>query len=115
MIFDFFKKLKGTPMEDITVQELKAKMDRGDDFVLIDVREPEEFKEYNMGGKLIPLGSVPSQIQTGAFEDMAEKEIILHCRSGKRSKTAQAFLRDAGITNTKNLTGGAMAWAKTYG
>ncbi len=102
-------------MKDITVQELKTKLDNKEDFILIDVREPDEYAQYNIGAKLIPLGSIEQAIQNGGFDDVGDKEIILHCRSGKRSKTAQHILKTAGITNTKNLTGGVIAWAENFG
>ncbi len=101
-------------MEDITVEELKAKIDNKETFKLIDVRETEEFNEYNIGGQLIPLGLVETRILDGTFKEMGDTEIIIHCRSGKRSKMAQHILAQAGITNTKNLTGGVMAWADKY-
>ena len=93
---------------EISVQGLKAKMDNKEDFVLIDVREKYEYQEFNIGGKLIPLGEI-----MGALEDLEEfkgKEIIIHCRSGKRSAMAQQLMLQAGFSDVKNLAGGVLAW-----
>ncbi len=118
MFASIFKQLKlilfNRPiMEDITVEELKQRMDNDSPFYLIDVREPNEFKDYNIKGKLIPLGHIPTSIANGDFDDMTDKEIIIHCRSGKRSKMAQMMLKEAGI-ESKNLAGGVIAWAQKY-
>jgi rhodanese-related sulfurtransferase len=93
---------------EISVQGLKVKMDNKEDFVLIDVREKYEYEEFNIGGKLIPLGEI-----MGALEDLEEfkgKEIIIHCRSGKRSAMAQQLMLQAGFSDVKNLAGGVLAW-----
>jgi rhodanese-related sulfurtransferase len=93
---------------EISVQGLKVKMDNKEDFVLIDVREKYEDEEFNIGGKLIPLGEI-----MGALEDLEEfkgKEIIIHCRSGKRSAMAQQLMLQAGFSDVKNLAGGVLAW-----
>jgi len=98
---------------NITVQELKEKMDAGDEFVLIDVREIYEHQEFNIGGTLIPMGNLPN-----ALEDLTEHkddEVILYCRSGNRSGMAQQFLLQQGFKKVLNLTGGMLAWADTFG
>lgn len=98
---------------NITVQELKKKMDDGDDFVLIDVREPYEHQEFNIGGDLIPMGDLPNKI-----DDLLEHqnhEVILYCRSGNRSGIAQQVFLQKGFKNVLNLTGGMLAWADTFG
>lgn len=97
---------------DITVQELKQKLDNKEEFVFIDVREPHEYAEYNIGAKLVPLGEIPNQIDE--FEDHKSDEIVVHCRSGARSAAAQEFFRKAGYTNVRNLTGGVLAWIDTF-
>ncbi len=102
-------------MQEISVQQLKAKMDAGENFHLIDVRELEEFNEFNMNGKLIPLGEIQMQIADGEFDEIKDDEIIVHCRSGKRSMMAQMMLMEAGCTNVHNLTGGALAWLDAFG
>jgi len=77
------------------------------------VREEYEYNEFNLGAKLIPLATIPM-----ALEDLAdhkEDEIVIHCRSGARSGQAQAFMRQAGFKNVRNLTGGVLAWTKAFG
>ena len=101
-------------MQTITVEELKSRMDQGDKINLIDVREPEEYAEYNIGGRLIPLGNIQS-MQIDEIEELKEEEIILHCRSGKRSMIACLFLETLGFKNTKNLAGGVVAWQEMFG
>lgn len=96
-------------MEIITVGELKARIDAGEKLNIIDVREPEEFAEFNIGGILIPLGQI-QLMQIDEIEPLKEEELIIHCRSGKRSATACLFLETMGFVNTKNLEGGMLAW-----
>lgn len=100
-------------MKEITVTELKSRLDAGEQLNVIDVREPEEFKEYNIGAKLIPLGNIMN-MQWDEIEDLKEQELIVHCRSGKRSMQACMMLEQAGFTNTVNVTGGVMAWQELY-
>ncbi len=93
---------------EIDVQELKAKLDRADDFVLIDVREPHEYQICNIpGAKLIPLGEFPRHV--GEFDP--EADIVIHCRSGVRSAKACNVLRAAGFQRVRNVVGGILAWA----
>jgi rhodanese-related sulfurtransferase len=96
-------------MENISVEELKARMDAGETIHLIDVREPHEYEEFNIGGVLLPLGTIQS-MQIDEIEDWKEEEVILHCRSGHRSMIACMFLETLGFKNTKNLVGGVVAW-----
>lgn len=94
---------------DITVQELKQRLDSGEELILIDVREPHEREICHIGGLLVPLGTIPQKI-----EDLAEykdKEVIVYCRTGGRSSSAVAFLKAHGFTNPRNLVGGVHAWA----
>jgi len=98
---------------DITVQELKAKMERGESFVLIDVREPDEHQAFNVGGHLIPLGGFPLAIPD--FEDHKNDEVVIYCRSGRRSATAQYMMQLAGFRNVRNLEGGMLAWLDAFG
>ena len=93
---------------DITVQELKTKLDNKEDFVFIDVREPHEYEESNLGATLIPLGDVLGKIPE--LEEFKEKEVIIHCRSGARSGMAQQLLQAEGFTNVRNVLGGILAW-----
>ena len=96
-------------MQQITVQELKKRLASGEQLNILDVREPEEFAEFNIGGRLVPLGKIQS-MQVDELEDWKEQEIIVHCRSGKRSMTACLFLDTLGFSNTKNLEGGMLEW-----
>lgn len=95
-------------MADITVSELKKKMDEGEPFILIDVREPHEFELSNLGGRLIPLGTLPSSLEDLA--EFKEEEIIIHCKSGGRSGQAAAYMRQQGFKNVRNLLGGILDW-----
>lgn len=81
---------------------------------LIDVREPAEYAEANIGGLLLPLGRVQS-MDIAEIEHLKEEEVILQCRSGKRSATAALMLEQFGFTNTVNLTGGILAWHEKFG
>ena len=101
-----------TPKEEsINVVELKMKMDNGDDFILVDVREPHEFEIVRIPGSLLmPL----SQFLDGsALENLPrDKAIILHCRSGVRSATALEILKTAGFGDSTHVEGGVLAWAQ---
>jgi adenylyltransferase/sulfurtransferase len=92
---------------DISVEELKKRLDRGDDLFILDVREPHEYQICNLQGHLIPLGDLPKRVS----ELDSSKEIVAHCRSGVRSAKAVDFLKQAGFTKIHNLTGGILAWA----
>lgn len=96
-------------MQPITVQELKKRKDANEILYVLDVREPAEYAEVNMGAVLIPLGRVMNA-QIDEIEDWKDKEVIVHCRSGKRSLSACLVLEQLGFTNTKNLEGGILAW-----
>ncbi len=98
---------------DITVQELKKKLDSAEKFIFIDVREPYEHEEFNIGGDLISLGHVMDSIPV--LEEFKNDEIVVYCRSGARSGMAQSLLESAGFTNVRNLTGGVLAWQETFG
>ena len=97
---------------DITVQELKERMDKGEQLNLFDVREPHEFEEFNIGARLIPLGELPNQLDQLA--SLKNEEIIVHCRSGARSGNAKLFLMDNGYTNVRNVLGGMLAWRDAF-
>jgi rhodanese-related sulfurtransferase len=101
-------------MNHITVEELKARMDAGEKINLIDCREPEEYAEYNIGARLIPLGKIQS-MQTEEIDDLKNEEVIIHCRSGKRSVTACLFLETLGFSNTVNVLGGILDWQEKFG
>jgi len=92
---------------EITPKELKARLDRGDDLFILDVREPHEYQICQIGGHLIPLGDLPRRVS----ELDSSREIVAHCRSGKRSADAVAFLKQAGFKKIWNLKGGILAWS----
>ncbi len=97
---------------DITVQELKKKLDNAENFVFIDVREAYEHQEFNIGGDLISLGQVMDSIS--GLEDHKNEEIVVYCRSGARSAMAQSLLEAAGFSNVRNLIGGVLAWQEAF-
>lgn len=101
-------------MNNITVDELKARIDSGEKIHLIDVREPEEYAEYNINGTLIPLGRILS-MQLDELEDLKDSELIIHCRSGKRSVQACMVLEQVGFSNVVNVLGGALEWKQKFG
>lgn len=94
-------------MNEITVQELKEKLDKGEDFQLIDVREDFEYETSNLGGQLIPLGGILIE----ADKISKDKPVVVMCRSGKRSAAAIMQLQQLGYSNLYNLQGGILAWA----
>jgi len=95
-------------MEDLTVQQLKEKLDKKEDFILIDVRENYEHEEFNIGGKLVPLGDLMTALPD--LENAKEKEVIVYCRSGNRSGMAKDLLIGLGFKNVRNTLGGMLAW-----
>jgi sulfur-carrier protein adenylyltransferase/sulfurtransferase len=96
-----------TQIPEMTPQELKQRLDRGDDLFILDVREPHEYQICNLNGYLLPLGDVPKRVN----ELDSSREIVVHCRSGKRSAEAAEFLRKAGFQKIWNLKGGILAWS----
>jgi len=96
-------------MQTITVEELKTKIDAGEQINLIDVREPHEHAEFNIGGLLHPLGKIQT-MQIDELEEMKDQPVYIYCRSGNRSGQACLILETAGFTNTINVVGGMLAW-----
>lgn len=96
-------------MQNISVEELKNRIDAGEKLNLVDCREPHENAEFNIGGRLLPLGKIQA-MQIDAIENLKEDEVIVYCRSGNRSMIACLFLDTLGFKNTKNMTGGILAW-----
>jgi adenylyltransferase/sulfurtransferase len=93
---------------EITVVELKQRLDRREDLFILDVRNPEEIQICRLpGSTVIPLPTLPQRF--GELD--RNREIIVHCKSGMRSQKAIQFLRQQGFSNLKNLTGGILAWA----
>lgn len=95
---------------DITVEELKERLDKGEDLNFLDVREEYEYDEQNLGATLIPLGELPDRIEE--LEDWKNNEVIVHCRSGARSGKAKSFMESRGFTNVRNVLGGIVAYDK---
>lgn len=101
-------------MQQITVEQLKSRLDAGEKLHIIDVREPAEYAEYNIGGQLIPLGKIVS-MQADELDEFKEDELIVHCKAGTRSMQACMVLDQMGFKNTVNVVGGVMAWQEKYG
>ena len=101
--------INGIPQ--ISAPELKQRMDSGEDVFLLDVREPAEYQSANLGGKLIPLNTLPQRLE----ELDREREIVIHCHAGVRSQRAAEFLQQNGFKKVVNLTGGILAWGAVKG
>jgi rhodanese-related sulfurtransferase len=101
-------------MQPISVEELKARIDAGESLHLLDVREPFEHEDFNIGGLLLPLGRVKN-METDDIDDWKDLEVICYCRSGNRSGQACMILETAGFSNVKNLSGGMNAWQDRFG
>ena len=97
--------MSGIPQ--ISVQELKQRLDAGEDIMILDVRETYEYQIANIGGTLIPMNEVPRRLA----EIDRNREIVVQCRSGARSQRIAEFLAEQGYPNVKNLAGGILAWA----
>jgi len=96
-----------TNIPEITPRELKSRLDQGDDLYIVDVRELHEYQICNLNGHLIPLGELSKRVH----ELDSSREIVAHCRTGKRSSEAVDFLRKAGFRKIWNLKGGILAWS----
>ena len=96
-------------MNRISAEELKQKIAEGQKVNLLDVREPDERTEFNIGGVFIPLGDIMT-MRIDDIEEFKNEEIICYCRSGKRSMQASMMLETMGFTNLVNLDGGMIAW-----
>jgi adenylyltransferase/sulfurtransferase len=93
----------------ISVEELKKKLDSKEDVFVLDVREPHEYPIANLGAPLIPLGELEKRV--GELSGEKNREVVVHCRSGARSQKAALILKNAGFTKVENLAGGILAWA----
>ena len=93
----------------ISVEELKRKLDAKEDVFVLDVREPHEYPIANLGAPLIPVGELEKRV--GELAAQKNREIVIHCRSGGRSQKAALILKNAGFTHVENLAGGILAWA----
>ena len=96
-----------TNVPEITPRDLRRRLDHGDDLYILDVREPHEYQICNLHGHLIPLGDLAQRVN----ELDSSREIVAHCRSGKRSAEAVEFLQKAGFRKVLNLKGGILAWS----
>ncbi|HWX53761.1 MAG TPA: molybdopterin-synthase adenylyltransferase MoeB [Verrucomicrobiae bacterium] len=94
---------------EISVEELKQRLDAKEDLFILDVREPHEYKICHLNGHLIPLNDLPKRVHE--LDSNKDKEMVVHCRSGGRSAKAVAFLQQAGFTKARNLVGGVLAWS----
>ena len=101
-------------MTTITADEVKFRLDSGEKLNLVDVREPHENAEFNIGGILVPLGKVQT-MQIDDIDNLKNEEVIVYCRSGNRSGQAAMMLETFGFTDVKNLTGGMLAWKERFG
>jgi len=101
-------------MQTISAEELKQRMDKKEALNLLDVREPHERAEFNIGGEFLPLGKVQT-MQVDEIEDWKDQEVICYCRSGNRSGQACLILETLGFKNVKNLVGGMLGWQEKYG
>ncbi|MEP6627228.1 MAG: rhodanese-like domain-containing protein [Ginsengibacter sp.] len=100
-------------MKTITPEEVKQRLDAGESLNLVDVRQPEENAEFNIGGVLIPLGRIQS-MDTDEIENLKDEEVICYCRSGNRSGQATLILEQLGFSNVKNLSGGMLSWNEKF-
>lgn len=98
-------------MQQITTQELKDRLNYGEELRLLDVREADERSEANIGGRHLPLGNIRN-MEISSIEDWKEEEVIVYCRSGNRSAYACMFLEQQGFKHVKNLSGGMLEWNK---
>jgi rhodanese-related sulfurtransferase len=100
-------------MKTITAEELKARIEAGEQLNIVDVREPHEHQEFNIGGTLFPLGRILS-MDVDELESLKDQEVIFYCRSGNRSGQACMFAETMGFTNVINLTGGMLQWREKF-
>ncbi len=100
-------------MQNITPEELKKRLDAGENISLVDVREPAENAEFNIGGQLVPLGKIQA-MDTDELENLKDEEVVVYCRSGNRSGQAGLILETMGFKNVKNLSGGMLAWKEKF-
>jgi len=100
-------------MKTVTVEEVKARLDAGEQLNLLDVREPHENADFNIGGILLPLGKVQT-MQIEDIENLRDKEVLIYCRSGNRSGQACMILEQMGFANVSNVVGGMLDWQAKF-
>lgn len=93
---------------DITAEELRNRLEDGEELNLIDVREEHEYEADNLGAYLIPLGELPNRLSE--IEGLKDQEVLVHCRSGARSEKAKQYLLANGFQNVRNVLGGILAY-----
>src|SRR5262249_44949879 len=91
---------------DVRVEDLQRLIEKNEDFVLLDVREPAEYEQARIGGRLIPLATLPHHLD----EIDRKAHVVAYCRSGHRSSRAVALLRESGFEDAWSLNGGLMSW-----
>jgi len=101
-------------MTNITPEEVKQRLDAGENLNLVDVREPMENQEFNIGGVLHPLGRIMN-FDTEGLEKWKDQEVVVYCRSGNRSGQAAMMMETMGFANVRNLVGGMLAWREKFG
>jgi rhodanese-related sulfurtransferase len=101
-------------MKLMSVDQLKARLDNGEEIHLVDVREPYEHADFNIGGVLHPLGKLQA-MDAEPLEDWKEEEVVVYCRSGNRSGQAALILEAMGFKDVTNLSGGMLDWQEKYG
>jgi rhodanese-related sulfurtransferase len=100
-------------MKTMNVKEVQSRIEAGDNLNLLDVREPMEHDDFNIGGILLPLGDIRVG-DTTTIDHLKDQEIIIYCRSGNRSGQACMVLESLGFTNVINVSGGMLAWQDTF-
>lgn len=101
-------------MTNITPEEVKQRLESGEKLNLVDVREPAENEEFNIGGILHPLGKI-RDFDVSELEHLKDQEVIVYCRSGNRSGQAAMMMETMGFANVRNLTGGMLSWRDLFG
>jgi rhodanese-related sulfurtransferase len=101
-------------MLTVNADEIKSRLDAGETMHLIDVREPDERAEFNIGGTFLPLGNIQMML-IDEIDELKNEEVICYCRSGNRSMQACLMLETFGFTNVKNLQGGMLSWREKFG
>ncbi len=101
-------------MRTITVEQLKARMDAGEELNILDVREDVERADFNIGGKHYRLGRIQN-MDVNEIQDLKNEEVIVYCRSGNRSGVACNILDQLGFKNTVNVVGGMLDWTAKFG
>lgn len=95
---------------EISVHDLKERLEDDDELLLLDVRQPDEYEIANLDGELIPLNELPDRLdELAAYRD---KPVVVYCRSGRRSAKAVAYMRGKGFDQAVNLRGGINAWSE---